>query len=235
VLHAGHRGDPRRVRGGGVAGFLERLPEADRDALLAVAGERRYAPGVALFHGCDDQGAVLLVRSGQAKITVLGRDGHEVILGFRGPGELLGELSSVDAAPRSATATALEPMTALGIPGDAFRHLLDHRPAVARTLLGVLATRLREADRQRLEFAAYDVPGRLARRLVELAERFGEPTDDGIEIALALSQGELAGWTSCSREAVSKGLGTLRGRGWIETTRRRIVVRDVEALRRYAP
>ena len=200
-----------------------------------MAGERRYAPGVTLFHGGDDTGAVLIVRSGQAKVTVLDRDGHEVILGFRGPGELLGELSTVDGAPRSATATALEPMTALGIPGDAFRHLLDHRPALARTLLGVLAARLREADRQRLEFSAYDVPGRLARRLVELAERFGEPADDGVEITLALSQGELAGWASCSREAVSKALATLRGLGWIETTRRRIVVRDVDALRRYAP
>jgi CRP-like cAMP-binding protein len=200
-----------------------------------VAGERRYAPGVALFHSGDDTGTVLVVRSGQAKVTVLGRDGHEVILGFRGPGELLGELSAVDGATRSATATALQPMTALGIPGDSFRSLLDHRPAIARTLLRVLAVRLREADRQRLEFTAYDVPGRVARRLVELAERFGEPSADGVEIALALSQEELAGWSFCSREAVSKALATLRGLGWVDTQRRHLVVHDVDALRRYAP
>jgi CRP/FNR family cyclic AMP-dependent transcriptional regulator len=190
---------------------------------------------VALFHGGDDTGTVLLVRAGQAKVTLLDREGHEVILGFRGPGELLGELSAVDGEPRSASATALQPVVALGIPGDAFRGLLDRRPAVARTLLHVLATRLREGDRQRLEFAAYDVPGRLARHLVELAERFGEPSGEGIEIALALSQGELASWTSCSREAASKALATLRGLGWVDTRRRRIVVRDIDALRRYAP
>jgi CRP-like cAMP-binding protein len=178
---------------------------------------------------------VLVVRSGQAKVTVVDRQGRELILGFRGPGELLGELSAVDGEPRSATATALEPVTALGIPGESFRALLDHRPGIAHALLHVVAVRLREADRQRLEFAAYDVPGRLARRLVELAERFGEPSDQGIEIALALSQGELASWTSCSREGVSKALATLRALGWIDTRRRRIVVRDVDALRRYAP
>jgi CRP/FNR family cyclic AMP-dependent transcriptional regulator len=178
---------------------------------------------------------VLVVRSGQAKVTVPDPHGHEVILGFRGPGELLGELSAVDAAQRSATVTALEPLTALGIPGDAFRSLLDHRPAVARMLLHVLAARLREADRQRLEFLAYDVPGRLARRLVELAERFGVPGDDGVEISLALSQSELAGWLACSREGVAKALSTLRSLGWIETRRRAIVVRDADALRRYAP
>jgi CRP/FNR family transcriptional regulator, cyclic AMP receptor protein len=200
-----------------------------------VAGERRYPPGVALFHGGDDTGAVLIVRSGQAKVTVPDRDGREVILGFRGPGELLGELSAVDGSTRSASATALEPLVALGLPGDAFRGLLDRRPAVAHALLGVLALRLREADRQRLEYAAYDVPSRLARRLVELAERFGRPEGEGLEITLALSQGELAGWSSCSREAASKALATLRGLGWIDTRRRHIVVRDIDALRRYAP
>jgi CRP-like cAMP-binding protein len=178
---------------------------------------------------------VLIVRAGQAKVTVPDGDGHEAILGFRGPGELLGELSAVDGAPRSASATALEPMTALGIPGSAFRELLDRRPAIARALLGVLAERLREADRQRREFGAYDVTGRLARRLVELAERFGAPGDDGLEVSLALSQDELAGWCSCSREGVSRALATLRGLGWIDTRRRRIVVRDIDALRRYAP
>jgi CRP/FNR family transcriptional regulator, cyclic AMP receptor protein len=175
------------------------------------------------------------VRAGQAKVTVLDRDGHEAILGFRGPGELLGELSAVDDSPRSATVTALEPMIALGIPGSAFRDLLERRPGIAHALLRVLAARLREADRQRLEYAAYDVPGRLARRLVELAERFGNQTGDGVEITLALSQGELAGWSSCSREAASKALATLRGLGWIDTRRRHILVRDLEALRRYAP
>jgi CRP/FNR family transcriptional regulator, cyclic AMP receptor protein len=190
---------------------------------------------VALFHGGDDTGTVLCIRQGQAKVTVPDRDGREIILGFRGPGELLGELSAVDGATRSASATALEPMVALGVPGDAFHSLLDHRPAIARALLHVLAVRLREADRQRLEFAAYDVPGRVARRLVELAERFGAPCDDGVEITLGLSQGELAGWSGCSREAASKALATLRGLGWIDTRRRGIVVRDMAALRRFAP
>lgn len=178
---------------------------------------------------------MLIVRSGQAKVTVPDRDGREVILGFRGPGELLGELSAVDGATRSASATALEPLVALGLPGDTFGRLLDHRPAVARALLHVLAVRLREADGQRMEFAAYDVPGRVARRLVELAGRFGTDCADGVEITLGLSQEELAGWTGCSREGVSKALATLRGLGWIDTRRRRIVVRDMGALQRFAP
>ena len=71
-----------------------------------------------------------------------------------------------------------------------------------RALIG----RLRDADRKRIEFGAYDTTGRVAARLVELAERFGEPTEDGLRIGLPFSQDELAGWTGASREAVSKAL-----------------------------
>jgi CRP-like cAMP-binding protein len=96
----------------------------------------------------------------------------------------------------------------------------------------MLVTRLRDADSKRVEFTAFDTVGRVARRLVELAERFGTASDDRVEIALALSQEELAGWTGSSREAVSKALQSLRGRGWIETKRRGITILDLDALRK---
>jgi CRP-like cAMP-binding protein len=99
-----------------------------------------------------------------------------------------------------------------------------------RTLTG----KLRDADRKRIEFGAYDTTGRVAARLVEMAERFGEPSEDGVAIALPFTQDELAGWTGASREAVSKALGALRTAGWIRTSRMRVVVRDLAALRERA-
>jgi CRP-like cAMP-binding protein len=96
----------------------------------------------------------------------------------------------------------------------------------------VVIAHLREADRQQFEFAAYQTLGRVARRLVELAERFGEPCDDGVRIALGISQEELAGWAGASREATSKALHDLRTMDLIETERRHITVRSVDDLRR---
>jgi CRP-like cAMP-binding protein len=99
----------------------------------------------------------------------------------------------------------------------------------------MLAQRLRDADRKRIEFGAQDSTGRVAARLVELAERFGTGSSDGeIKIALPLSQDELAGWVGSSREAVSKALGVLRSAGWIRTSRMSVVVLDLPALRRRA-
>jgi CRP-like cAMP-binding protein len=85
-----------------------------------------------------------------------------------------------------------------------------------------------------VEFTGSNTLGRVAMRLLELCDRYGEQADGEIRIALPISQEELAGWTGASREAVTKALRTLRDLGWIETGRRSISVRDSEALRRFA-
>jgi CRP-like cAMP-binding protein len=85
-----------------------------------------------------------------------------------------------------------------------------------------------------MQFATHDVVGRLARRLVELCDRFGVHGERGIEIELPLSQEELASWIGASREAVSKAFQLLRSLGIVETGRLRVTVLDHEALRRHA-
>lgn len=198
-----------------------------------AGGFRRFPRGDALFHQGDDPGMVMIIRSGRVKVSVVTPDGHDVMLGYLQPGTVLGDLAALDGEPRSTTAIAIDAVEALGIPMLAFRTLLDERPGIMRALMLVAAQRLRTADRQRVEFAAYDVLGRVARRIDELADS-GTETAAGIEIDAGLSQEDLAAWTAASREAVSKALGAMRTLGWIETRRRMIVVRDRSALRRHA-
>jgi CRP/FNR family cyclic AMP-dependent transcriptional regulator len=176
----------------------------------------------------------VIVTEGQVKVSFFTDDGREILLGVRGPGELLGEMSAIDGEPRSATATALEPAEALVMTAEDFKSFITDNPRVGLLLLQMLSRRLRDADRKRIEFGAFDTIGRVARRLVELADDYGEATDDGVRISLPLTQQDLAGWTGSSREAVSKALQTLRGRGWIATHRKGITVLDLEAVRRRA-
>jgi CRP-like cAMP-binding protein len=84
-----------------------------------------------------------------------------------------------------------------------------------------------------MECGSYDTPKRVARALVELAEKHGHPTADGIEIGLSLSQEELAGLITASRESVARSLTALRRRGLVSTARRSIVVHDLDGLRRF--
>jgi CRP-like cAMP-binding protein len=217
-----------------VESFLARLAPEELAALRSRAVPRHFQRGAVVMHQAEVPGRVLVIESGHAKVTASSEDGKEIVLAFRGPGDLIGEVSALGGEPRSATVCALEPIDALAMAASDFDSFLDEHPRVAVAILRVLVGRLREADRQQFEFAAYQTLGRIARRLVELAERFGEPCDSGVRISLRISQEELAGWAGASREATSKALRDLREMGLIETQRRHLTVRSVERLRRLA-
>jgi CRP-like cAMP-binding protein len=215
-------------------GFLGVLDDSEREALLAAGSVRRFPRATVLFHEHDESDSVVVLLAGRVKVYSLTRDGKEVVFAFRQPGDILGELAAVDGRPRSAAVAALEDVEAVFVAARAFRSFLAQHPRVALMLLEMLSSRLRDADRKRVEFAAQDTVGRVAARLAELCEEHGVPAGHGVEITLPLSQDELAGWTGSSREAVGKALHLLRELGWVETARRRVTVLDLDALRRRA-
>ena len=202
------------------------------EALRGAGRIQRYGRGEAIMHERQVPDSIVVVREGHVKLTGGGRHGREALLAIVGPGELLGELSAIDGEPRSATATALEDVEALEVPASSFVALLERRPDLSRLLLEVLSRRLRDADLMRVEFAALDSAGRVCARLVELCDRFGQPVDGGTRIDMVITQDELAEWAACSREATGKALHLLRELGWIETSRRVIIVRALDELRR---
>ncbi len=214
--------------------FRDDLTPEELSDFKKRARVRQFARGAALFNEGEMSDRVILLSQGQVKISFFTDEGKEIVLGLRGPGELLGEFSALDGEPRSATVTALEPVEALVIGVDDFKSFIVNRPRVALLLLQSLSRKLRDADLKRIEFGAFDTVGRVARRLIELSQRFGEPTKEGTHIALPLSQQDLAGWIGSSREAVSKALQSLRGRGLIETHRKGITILEPEALKRRA-
>jgi CRP-like cAMP-binding protein len=214
--------------------FLDLLDADDRRELEERAGRRRFKPGATLTHKGAPGSEVLILLSGRAKVSIDTEDGREVVLTFCGPGHLIGEFAVIDREARSGTTEALEPIEALALSGPDFLALLEQRPGISLALLRNLVRRFRDADRIRIEFASAQTLGRVAARLMELADRHGEPAADGIAITLPISQEELAGWAGASREAAAKALQTLRELGLVRTERRRIVILDEEGLRRQA-
>ena len=212
--------------------FLAELGAEDRDALQSLARRRSFPVGASLMSEGQPGTEVMVILSGRVKITFLEIDGQEVVLDFRGPGELLGELAVIDGKPRSSRVEAIEPVEVLAIPAAAFNDLVAERPGIANVLLRDLVGRFRNADRKRIEFGAAQTIGRVAARLVEMVERFGTATKAGHVVDLPITQEELAGWTGASREAVAKALRSLREQGLITTERRRITVLDLEKLGR---
>jgi CRP-like cAMP-binding protein len=210
------------------------LPAADAEDLLVHGIVREFRSGQALCHEHQVPDRVLFILSGRVKVLGTTAAGREVVLAFRGPGDLVGELAALDDEPRSATMVALEPVKVVAVPLTEFRAFLAQHPAAAFALLQLLAARLRDADRKRIESASAPSIERVASRLLELCDRFGERQGDSVHITLPVTQEELAGWVGTSVESLGRAFQTMRRLGWLETGRRELRVIDVEALRRAA-
>jgi CRP/FNR family cyclic AMP-dependent transcriptional regulator len=204
------------------------------DAAFRDGRRQRLRVGTALFTEGDASSRVMLLLSGQVKVSTFTDEGQETVLAFRGAGNVLGELAAIDGQDHTATVTVVEEGEALVVSASRFLAELETQPGLAVTVLRSLIGRLRDAERVRAEFVALDVTGRVARRLVQLAETYGQPADGGTRIGLQLSQRELAGWVGASREAVNKALAQLEARGLVARVHGDLVVRDVEGLRRRA-
>jgi CRP-like cAMP-binding protein len=210
--------------------FLALLADSDREALLGLGRSRRYGHDEHLMRQEEPGDPVLLLREGHVKATYIEPQGKEVVLGFHGPGDVLGELSFARAEPRSSNVIAIETVEARAIPAADFRDFLSRSPDAALALFNEIGRRFRDANRAQVQFAALDTVGRVASRLVELCAHHGQPTAEGIEIQLPVTQQDLGGWTAASRAGVDAALKTMRELGWIRTERKRITVLDLDGL-----
>lgn len=211
--------------------FLFSLGHGERAELDALGSVRSFERGRPLFHEGQIADSVFILRSGVVKATSTTPTGREVVLAFRGAGELVGDLAALDGQPRSATISAVDLVEALCLTTQTFLGFLEERPAVAHILLRMLASRLRDADAKRIEFSTFTTIERVAVRLLEFSERFGREEDSGaVRISLPLSQEELAGATGASLESIGRALQTMRALRCVETRRREIRILDRRGL-----
>lgn len=203
----------------GASAVFSVLSAESRDRLFARATRLTLAKGVRLCSRGDPGDACFLVLSGEIEVMVSDADGRDVWLAALGPGALIGELAVLDGAPRSADMTAMRRSTLLSISREAIFAALGEEPAAALALLGLLAGRLRSTDERVEEAALIDLPGRLARVLLQAGSR-----------PITQSQGELARQIGASRERVNKALAKWRARNWIEVGPSGVKVIDRTAL-----
>ncbi|MGN6300463.1 MAG: Crp/Fnr family transcriptional regulator [Angustibacter sp.] len=187
-----------------------------------------------LFTEGDQGDRLYVIVEGKIKLGRTSADGRENLLAILGPGEMFGELSLFDPGPRTATATSVGDSRLIGLGHDALKPWLIQHPEVALTLLNALARRLRRTNETLADLVFSDVPGRVAKALLDLSTRFGRPTDDGILVAHELTQEELAQLVGASRETVNQALADFATRGWLRLEARAVVLMDVERLRRRA-
>ncbi len=214
------------------APLFEALSEEDAGALRAGISTVHLSRGERLFSEGDTGDKLYIILSGKIKLTKSAPDGRENLLSVHGPGEMFGELSLFDPIPRTSSATAVTNAELAGVAHDDLRAWLSTRPEVAMHLLQALAKRLRRINEIKADLVFTDVPGRVAKALLDLAERFGQPGPGGIQVSHDLTQEELAQLVGASRETVNKALADFAARGWLQLAAKSVLLTDVERLRK---
>jgi CRP-like cAMP-binding protein len=210
------------------------LDQESAESLIAQMTTTHMERGDILFHEGDPGDRLYVLGEGKIKLGQSSPDGRENILAVLGPGEMFGELSLFDPGPRTATATAVAETQVLALSTEQLREYLSGRPQVALTLLAALARRLRRTNESLSDLVFNDVPGRVAKALLDLASRFGRPVEEGVMVSHDLTQEELAKLVGASRETVNKALADFAGRGWLRLEARAVLLQDVERLKRRA-
>jgi CRP/FNR family cyclic AMP-dependent transcriptional regulator len=201
------------------------LPEEELERFAELTRERAYPKGSVILFQDDPGDSLFVLRNGRVKVVLIGEDGREVILGVLEPGAHFGELALIDDQPRSAHVIAMEDAQLLVLRREDFKRRVEANPTVAWALLTELSRRLRRADVKIGGLVLLDVPGRIARLLLDLADESA-----GEQIEKPLTHQTIAQMIGASRETVSRAMKDFQDAGLIRVERRRISIGDRDAL-----
>ena len=209
--------------------FSNLLP-AELDPLTGKLRKHGYHRGEVIFHQDDPADRMYIILEGRVRISITSEDGREKDIALLQQGDCFGEMALLDGSNRSATATAVDSSQALALYREDFMEFLRHHPEVIAKTTALLTKRLRNVNQMLGDLAFLDVPTRMAKQLLELAEAYpGEGSGDD-PITIRIGQDELARLVGASRETISRTLNSYRRLGILSTSHRRITITDHAAL-----
>lgn len=218
--------------------FLSRVPlfsSLKEGQLAEVAGRlrtRTYRAGEVIFHQEDPGTTLHIIKTGRVKITTSSPEGEEIVMAILDEKESFGEIALLDGQPRSANAVAMKPTQTITLDRSDFLDIMTRNPEMISAVLFDVAAGWRRTSHLLEDAIFLDLPGRLAKRLLELTEKHGVRTDTGIEIDLSLTQQDLAAAVGVSRESLNKQLGLFQERGLVIIGKKRITILRPDELKK---
>ncbi|HEY6315689.1 MAG TPA: Crp/Fnr family transcriptional regulator [Streptosporangiaceae bacterium] len=215
-------------------GFWTLLSIDEQNVLSGLGLPRRYQPGAILCHEGDPDTHLFILLTGWVKVLSTTTDGHAIVIALRGDGETVGEIAGETTGRRNATIQAIDTVDTLIVRYERFGSFLDTNPGADRAYRRVVTRRWNDTDALLRNRTGTSGAQRLARVLLDLADRRGQAANGAIYLDLPLTQDELASLAGTSRATVTRALSNWRRRGFILTTQRHITIIDLGALRRVA-
>ena len=190
------------------AGIFQGVEPHAAEVLAQALEPAEFSRGAVIFAEGEPGDRLYILSAGKVKIGRKSPDGRENLLMVAGPSDMFGELSIFDPGPRTSTATTITEVRAVSMDRDALRAWIADRPEIAERLLRVLARRLRRTNSDLTDLIFIDVSGRVAKRLLGLAQRFGTREGVAMRVTHDLTQEELAQLVGATRATVNKALAS---------------------------
>jgi CRP-like cAMP-binding protein len=216
------------------AGIFQGVDPAAVEVLTESLDRVEFPRGTVIFNEGEPGDRLFIVQSGKVKIGRRSPDGRENLLSIFGPSDMFGELSIFDPGPRTSSATAVTEVRTYTMDRGALREWIAKRPEIAEQLLRVLARRLRRTNNMLADLIFTDVPGRVAKSLLQLARQFGSQESGLLRVTHDLTQEEIAQLVGASRETVNKALADFAQRGWLRLEGKSVLILEPERLARRA-
>lgn len=213
------------------------LSALEPSSAAALAGQLRrvkFTRRQSIYCQGDSADRLYIITAGKVKLTRRTSNQREKLLAVLGPSDIFGELALLERKPRTSNAIALTDVWAESLDRSDLQMWLAGPHAIADHLLRLLSERLRQSNDSLSELTYIDVPGRVARALLRLADRFGEARRDGLRVRHDLTQEEIAQLVGASREAVNRALTDFTSRGWIRADGKSVLIRQPARLARRA-
>lgn len=212
------------------SGIFQGVAPDAASALIAQLQQISFRRGHTVFVEGEPGDRLYIIIEGKVKIGRRTADGRESLITVMGPSDMFGELALFDPGPRTSTVTALTDLKAVSMDREALHAWVMGRPEIAEQLLRVLARRLRRTNSALSDLIFTDVPGRVAKQLLDIAMRFGKQEGNVLHVTHELTQEELAQLVGASRETVNKALSDFAQRGWIKLQGKTILIYDSARL-----
>ncbi|TDD85421.1 Crp/Fnr family transcriptional regulator [Saccharopolyspora karakumensis] len=222
--------DPTLAR----ASLFQGIEPAAAEALMRSLEPSEFRRDEVVFAEGDPGDRLYIVQSGKVKLGCRSPDGRVNLLELMGPSDMFGELSLFDPGPRTSTAIAVTEVRALTMDRAVLRQWIGSRPEIAEQLLRVVARRLRRTNGMLADLIFTDVPGRVAKALLQFAQRFGSQEAGLLQVTHDLRQVEIAQYVGASRETVNKALADFAHRGWLRLEGKSVLIIDPHRLARRA-
>ena len=206
------------------------LQTTDLQAVLQAAHHRRVQRNAFFFHQGDPASTFYVLARGEAKLTQVTPEGHQMLVRFAGPGECFGGIAALRNADYTLSAQAVEDCLALTWEGETLAQLMERYPRIALNVMAVQAGQYRQLLDRYQQLVTERVERRVARTLLRLAGQVGQKAEDGVLIGLPLSREDLAEMTGTTLYTVSRILSRWERQGLVETGRERVLIHQPHAL-----